>query len=196
MSNFIPHTALPVLPPRPTTTVIRMRWVLIHFMRHSIKYTMTSSAKVKSAWLYPDGDIINQRMWVRVPCVHGVKRACTVEDMETEKWIDCARGASTNATDYGRLSLTVHRFPFDEPVDLEYSFTIVVASQRFEGPNVYPVNDIINAMVPGLTRPWRGNVLVFKHGKTAAKPIINIQDEDTTFVKILLKRVLRDGLVG
>jgi hypothetical protein len=42
--------------------------------------------------------------------------------------------------------------------------------------------------VPDLLKPWRGNVLVFKHGSTASKAIVNITDEDVALVEAILKR--------
>ncbi|KAJ7439167.1 hypothetical protein B0H11DRAFT_1934758 [Mycena galericulata] len=176
--DFLPFTPLPPAPPQPTTVLERMRWTFINFVRHSIKVASPRYGTIKSAWLFPDGDIVRRRVWIGVPVVRGVKTAVCVEKMETEMWIDCARGGSSTAVDYGARSITVKRFPFDSTRDLKYAFTIVVSTQRNEGPNVYPENELINRMMPDLPRPWRGNVLVFKHGITSKRRIIHISESD------------------
>ncbi|KAJ7444392.1 hypothetical protein B0H11DRAFT_2250079 [Mycena galericulata] len=217
--DFLPFTPLPPAPPQPTTVLERMRWTFINFVRHSIKVaspiclhshrdscsiSIQRYGTIKSAWLFPDGDIVRRfpdgdivrrRVWIGVPVVRGVKTAVCVEEMETEMWIDCARGGSSTAVDYGARSITVKRFPFDSTRDLKYAFTIVVSTQRNEGPNVYPENELINRMVPDLPRPWRGNVLVFKHGITSKRRIIHISESDGYFVEVLLDGILRDGLL-
>jgi hypothetical protein len=84
--------------------------------------------------------------------------------MDTTHFTDCYHNGIETSLNVGQTSLHVDRFPFDEPNDLLHSYTIVVASQRSSGHNIQPLNNMINHMVPGLVTPWRGNVLVFKHG--------------------------------
>jgi hypothetical protein len=42
--------------------------------------------------------------------------------------------------------------------------------------------------VPDLVHQWKGNVLVFKHGTTAAKGIVNMEERDIALVEAIMKR--------
>ncbi|KAJ7273857.1 hypothetical protein C8J57DRAFT_1505979 [Mycena rebaudengoi] len=187
---------LPPLPPVITSFVPVMDWVIIHRVRDAIKSASPVFARKQSAFLFPDGDQVNRRLWVRVPVLRGFRRAACASEMDTDRFIDCCRGGSSAATNLENTVIMIKHFPFDEPVDLVNAFTIVVAPQRNAGPRVYPVNQLITCLMPGRVRPWRGNVLVFKHGTTKSQSIINISEEDLTFVKAIIMRVLCDGLVG
>ncbi|KAJ7751855.1 hypothetical protein B0H14DRAFT_3513061 [Mycena olivaceomarginata] len=110
-------------------------------------------------------------------------------------WIDGGRGGFEGTNDASLTRIHVDRFPFNEPRDLKHSYTIAVASQDQHGMFVYPQNHLVRDLEPGLLEPWRGNILVFKHGSTASKAIVNITDEDVALVEAILKRVLRDGLI-
>ncbi|KAJ7607069.1 hypothetical protein DFH06DRAFT_1149542 [Mycena polygramma] len=185
-----------------------LTWDNIHFVRQaisamvpvsSLSFVSTTSPKTvaqgfarkQAAWLYPDGDQIGRRVWVRVPVVRGLTRAYWPDQLETDMWIDGGRGGSGPTTDVSQHCFLVDRFPFDEPQELDYAFWIVVADQRTWGPDVHELNTIVNRLVPGLAHPWRGNVLVFKRGKGGPgkpRPIVNISEEDGTFVEAILKR--------
>ncbi|KAJ7086505.1 hypothetical protein C8R44DRAFT_893570 [Mycena epipterygia] len=180
----------------PAAIIRDMTWVFIDYVRFLIKSTSPGYARIQSAWLFPDGVEVNRRLWVRVPVVKGLSRAYSATEMETELWIDAARGVAAGTMDGDLTSIRIDRFPFDEPIDLKHSFTIVGADQNFCGRHKYPVNNILADMVPDRAVPWRGNLLVFKHGKTAKKPIINIDDNDSALVEAIIKRVLRDDLIG
>ncbi|KAJ6482088.1 hypothetical protein C8R47DRAFT_1218073 [Mycena vitilis] len=171
-------------------------WDNVHFVRNAIKSSQPAFARKQAAWLFPDGDLIGRRLWIRVPVSRGLQRAYRIEELEFDMWLNCGRSGAVPTTDGDHNTLLVKRFPFDEPIDLEYAYWIVVADQRTWGPNVHPVNTLINRLVPGLGQPWRGNVLVFKRGKGKTHPIVNITDSETTFVEAIIKRVIRDGLVG
>ncbi|KAJ6590745.1 hypothetical protein B0H10DRAFT_2197629 [Mycena sp. CBHHK59/15] len=187
---------LPRLSPAPTTFVEHVRWTLVNFVCYKIKMAIPGFPRVQTAWMFPDGTDIGCRIWVRVPVTLGHTRAYSIEDMESDMWIDCGRGADGPSSDMISRSIKILRFPFDEPRDLVHPFTIVVASQRRTGADVYPPNQLINQLVPELTEPWLGNVLVFKHGKSKRQPIINISDRDSSLVEIIVARVIWDGLVG
>ncbi|KAJ6475030.1 hypothetical protein C8R47DRAFT_701306, partial [Mycena vitilis] len=171
-------------------------WDNVHFVRNAIKFCQPAFARRQAAWLFPDGNLIGRRLWVRVPVTRGLRRAYRIEQLEFDMWLNCGRSGAVPTTDGEHNTLLVERFPFDEPVDLEFAYWIVVTDQRTWGPNVHPVNALINGLVPGLALPWRGNVLVFKRGKGKGHPVINISDNETTFVEAIIKRVIRDGLIG
>jgi hypothetical protein len=138
--------------------------------------------------LYPDGNRLHHRYWVKVPVIHGLKRARKFTELEADMWIDGGRGGFEGTNDASLTSIRIDRFPFDEPRDLKHSYTIAVASQEPHGMFVYPQNRLIRDLVPDLLEPWHGNVLVFKHGSTASKAIVNITNEDVALVEAILKR--------
>ncbi|KAK7012736.1 hypothetical protein R3P38DRAFT_2790622, partial [Favolaschia claudopus] len=65
-----------------------------------------------------------------------------------------------------------------EERECQYSFTVVVAPQHATGNDVHPINYHIMKTVDGLDRVWRGNVLVFKRGKSRNRPFVDIQPAD------------------
>ncbi|KAK7001759.1 hypothetical protein R3P38DRAFT_3216046 [Favolaschia claudopus] len=196
----------------PTFVLQETTWVLIKYMRHYIeghtpvRWLLSRSVKllnefqvwpaIKKGWLYPDGWSVGRRVWVGIPVCLGLKDARKATETEFALWIDTARGGIRGTLNGNVSSIRIDRFPFDEPRDLKHSFTVIVAEQtdgeRFE----YPENRLINELVPELPAPWRGNVVVLKHGSTSAKKIINIVETDVALVEAIIKRVIRDGLVG
>jgi hypothetical protein len=108
---------------------------------------------------------------VQVPVKRGVEVLLDVDDMETEFWTDATRGSDSATQDLEGLSVHV-----TEPIaeDSGHTYSVVVTSQRTRGGNVYAVNDLVNALVPGLSNPWRGNVLVFHHAKGTQQRIVNV----------------------
>jgi hypothetical protein len=103
-------------------------------------------------------------------------------------WIDGARGTMMGSSDASTTSFHVDRFPFDEPVELKHAYTFVHAVQSECGPFAYPNNMAISDLVPDLVHQWKGNVLVFKHGTTAAKGIVNMEEQDISLVEAIIKR--------
>ncbi|KAJ7300445.1 hypothetical protein DFH08DRAFT_973866 [Mycena albidolilacea] len=167
----------------------------IREMRESIEKHIPEWPRLQTGLLYPDGNTLHQPYWVKAPVIHGLKRARKITELEVDMWIDGGRGGFEGTNDASLTSIRIDRFPFDEPRDLKHSYTIAVASQDQHGMFLYPENRLIRGLEPGLLDPWRGNVLVFKHGSTASKAIVNITDEDVALVEAILKRVLRDGLI-
>ncbi|KAK6975075.1 hypothetical protein R3P38DRAFT_3238209 [Favolaschia claudopus] len=157
-------------------------------MRRYVRDKKPAWRRSQSAWLFPDGSVIGQKVWVKVPVCRGRTRAFKATHMEIGLWMDVARGGSIGTVNGENRSIRIDRFPFDEPQDLKHSFTIVVADQSSDQPTTYPQNMLINGLVPELTQPWIGNVLVFKHGTTAMKGIINLKDEDSALVEAIVKR--------
>ncbi|KAJ7266040.1 hypothetical protein C8J57DRAFT_1510990 [Mycena rebaudengoi] len=179
-------TLLPVLPARATTFLVEMEWGLINYARHMINIAIPSYPRLQAAWLFPDGTRVRRRVWVRVPVIRGFKRAASAVEMDTNLFMNSTRsGPRYNSFDIGKSSICIDRFPFDEPVDLVHSFTVIVCPQHVEGVDVHPINHLITELIPDLAHPWRGNVLVFKHGSTASKNIINISEADGTFLRTL-----------
>ncbi|KAJ7500710.1 hypothetical protein B0H11DRAFT_2225109 [Mycena galericulata] len=173
-----------------------MTWERVFRLVDVVKDAVYGWKRTQYAWLYPDGHLKRGGLWACVPVVRGHKYAYDVDHMETELWLDATRGHGGPTTDLDRTSHTVHRFPFDEPCDLPHSYTVVVMAQRSSGHGLDPINFNIVSMVPELELPWRGNVLVFKHGKGLRPRIISIQREDIALVDAIVKRVIRDGLCG
>ncbi|KAJ7152249.1 hypothetical protein C8R43DRAFT_950855 [Mycena crocata] len=140
-------------------------------------------ARYQYARLYPDGSHLS-RMFARVPVIRGLLRAFSVEQMEAELWLNATRGGGEASVNYDRNSLTVTRFPVNARDPLEFAYTIVVVDQRDTGHNVHPFNHKISKLTGS---PWRGNVLVFKHGKSSKHPIISMQREDVALVDLIVK---------
>jgi hypothetical protein len=109
-----------------------------------------------------------------------------VDDLDTDIWFDAGRGVGQASSDLTDRSFQVDWYLLDEPRDLTYSYTIVVAPQHTSGANVHPVNHLVNGLVPELVTPWRGNVLVFRHGKTANKVLINIEEKNLDAIEMVL----------
>ncbi|KAJ7075977.1 hypothetical protein C8R43DRAFT_1143717 [Mycena crocata] len=150
----------------------------------------------KYAWLWPDGEIMGEPVFVRVPAKYGVRVPLTVEDMDTEVWLDSSRGACNSTEDLEDMSITIDRIPLDAPNALTFAYTVVVASQRREAGNVFPVNALVNKLVPGLANPWRGNVLVFRHGKTQKRKIIGVSESSREQVQSIIQYTISSQLVG
>ncbi|KAJ7507785.1 hypothetical protein B0H11DRAFT_1902814 [Mycena galericulata] len=173
-----------------------MRWQHIRFTRYRVYNATPAYPRGHFGWLIPDGDEVKHRIWIKTPVKRGLRRALTVEDLDTDIWLDCGRGAGSAVSDSHAFSLDIRRFPFDEPKDMRYTYSIVVTSQRTTGGVVHPENDYINSLVPERDVPWRGNVLVFRHGRTAAKPIINMSQGDQQLMEAILTKVFREDLVN
>jgi hypothetical protein len=103
-------------------------------------------------------------------------------------WIDGARGTMTGSSDATMTTFHIDRFPFDDPEELKNAYTFVHAVQNDCGPFIFPDNTTISDLVPGLARQWKGNVLVFKHGTTAAKGIVNMEERDIALVEVIMKQ--------
>ncbi|KAJ7130148.1 hypothetical protein C8R44DRAFT_871985 [Mycena epipterygia] len=167
---------------------------LILYVADLVRYTRSQFRRNYAALLYADSDTDVQ--WVRVPGVHQCHGAVTVNDLDYMRWIDCGRSGEASV-DLDTQSRKVDRFPFDEPSDLDHSYTIIVADQSTSGSAVQPLNALVNRWMPELETPWRGNVLIIKHGVRTRKPrIIGMTPSDTALAKAIVKRVIRDGLVG
>ncbi|KAJ7331504.1 hypothetical protein DFH08DRAFT_814824 [Mycena albidolilacea] len=144
--------------------------------RERIEKHTPERPRLQTCLLYPDGTRLHQRYWVKVPVVHGLKRAQKITELEADMWIDRGRGGFEGTNDASLTSIRIDR------INTDSLYTPETASSGTSSP--------------GLLEPWRGNVLVFKHGSTASKAIVNITDEAVAFVEAILKRVLRDDLIG
>ncbi|KAJ7623956.1 hypothetical protein DFH06DRAFT_1340282 [Mycena polygramma] len=179
--------------PRPTEVLNEMTWDHVEFTREQINRDTTAGCKTVKAILIPDGQIMNNWVWIRVPLHPGVRKAATVHELDTDVWIDAGRGSSGPSYDRTGRVFQINRFPFDEPEPLQHSFTIVVAPQNTTGPNVHPINVKINRRVPSLEEPWRGNVLVFRHSSQQNKPLVNVEEKDCTVVECIITTAFRTG---
>ncbi|KAJ7141432.1 hypothetical protein C8R44DRAFT_727028 [Mycena epipterygia] len=179
-----------------TKLVPRMRWRYAHFTRTAVDEMLPPYARTQLAWLLPDGDEIQERIWARVPVRRGVARAYSIDDMDTDLWLDCGRGVGSPVSDLAVHSVHVKRFRPGDVKDMRYTYSVVVTSQRTEGGFVHPVNNNITRLVPELTPRWRGNVLIFRHGMQPGNPIVNIRDGAAELVEEILKTIFRDNLLA
>ncbi|KAJ7446252.1 hypothetical protein B0H11DRAFT_2249066 [Mycena galericulata] len=196
---MLPHTIPHTMQPHAflyRKEVTRMTWDNISFTRDQVYHGIPPYPKSHFGWLIPDGPYINHRIWIKTPVKRGALRAFSVRDLETDLWMDCGRGAGTAINDTRALTLNIRRFPFDKPSDMKYTYTIVVTSQRTNWGVVHPENDYINRLAPERTVPWRGNVLIYRQGCTAAKPIINMSRGDEQLMEAILRKVFREDLAN
>ncbi|KAJ7724237.1 hypothetical protein B0H16DRAFT_1736840 [Mycena metata] len=170
---------------RETNELPGMQW---HYVISTRQHIELIGRKTVTAILIPDGTDLDRWAWVRVPLLFDLRRANCVDDVDTEIWLDACRGSASATSDLTGRSFQINRFPTNEPHDLPHSFTIVVTPQHTEGTNVHPINHHINRLVPDLKEPWRGNVLVFRHGKTAAKSIVNMEEKNWTAIEMIIAR--------
>ncbi|KAJ7652649.1 hypothetical protein DFH06DRAFT_1330750 [Mycena polygramma] len=170
-------------------TLMRMNWSVINETKAQVEEMKEVQPITHAAWLFPDTDS-NERVWVRVPVVVGLEKVFSAGEMDADVWLSAGRGEMGAAMNYLANCIRVERFPPDEVSPLDHFYSIVVTSQRDTGSSVHPVNYLISSWLPDVERKWRGNVLVFKHGKRAGNPIISIAREDEAIVKAILKRSL------
>ncbi|KAJ7910219.1 hypothetical protein B0H13DRAFT_2329495 [Mycena leptocephala] len=169
----------------PTNEIPAMNWHFVSFTREQIYAEDTVGSKTVQAVLIPDGGVISKWVWARVPLHHGVQRAHSVDDLDTDIWFDSGCGIGQASSDLTDRSFQIDRYPLDEPKDLAYSYTIVIAPQHTSGSNVHPVNHLLNELVPELATPWRGNILIFRHGK-ANKFLINVEEKNLDAIEMML----------
>ncbi|KAJ7917023.1 hypothetical protein B0H13DRAFT_1870710 [Mycena leptocephala] len=125
---------------------------------------------VVRALLFPTD--VSQPMVVSAPLRYGssfqVGETTTLKDLDLSMWLDMGFSAAASTVDLNQVSITVDRFPADSPFLLRHAFTVVVCTQLHNLAELdedhYIVNRMINETLPALVLPWRGNVLVFKHG--------------------------------
>ncbi|KAJ7090428.1 hypothetical protein B0H15DRAFT_800340 [Mycena belliarum] len=178
--------------PAMATWISDMDWTDVWSTREVVDYEGAATVK---AWLIPDGLSINQHVVARVPLMPGVRRAQNMDEVDFEMYFDAGRGIGEAADDASERIFRIDRYPLDEPRDLDHSWSIVVAPQDSEGPHSHPVNHYIGALVPELAMPWRGNVLIFRHGRTSKKVIVGVEDQYWMGVRWLLTTVFREKIV-
>ncbi|KAJ7131655.1 hypothetical protein C8R43DRAFT_1133602 [Mycena crocata] len=112
-----------------------------------------------------------------------------IDDLEINAWIDPGMSQSASSLDLAVLSQVVKRFPIDNPVLLSNAFTVVVAPQHYNSAVHYvdrhPPNKNVERKVPGLSKPWMGNVLVFKmSGRgTSGQGVVNMNESDRALAR-------------
>ncbi|KAK7027685.1 hypothetical protein R3P38DRAFT_3190748 [Favolaschia claudopus] len=171
-------------------------WESVKVVRAYIESRNPPYPALKSAFLYPDGNEINQRVWAKVGVLHGLKQAYNLAHLDTSLWMDNARRMGTATCDLESDSYYVHTFPFDQAMRLEHGFYFLVDDQTATETGALPVNCLVTSMLLERSVPWRGNVLIFKCGKSKGNPIINIAESDAALVEVILQRLIRDGRLG
>ncbi|KAJ7672961.1 hypothetical protein DFH06DRAFT_1123722 [Mycena polygramma] len=145
------------------------------------------SVTMHGAWLLPHGERTSQCR-IRVPATVGVTKAYSVADLDTHAWFDSAAINPPAHVDLSLNVIRVERFPLGAPSTLDHAYSVLVVSQQSAELHGVPINYLISGSLPHMQRRWRGNVMVFKHGKRAGNPIINVTREDTVLVKAIVKR--------
>ncbi|KAJ7768031.1 hypothetical protein B0H14DRAFT_2632936 [Mycena olivaceomarginata] len=172
----------------PQILVPDMDWDMVVLLKNNVTNATPGWPHIQTAFLYPDRLRIRRRLWVRVPVAQGRLRAFKANLTEAAMWVDRARGTMTGSSDATMTTFHIDRFPFDKPVELKNAYTFVHAVQSDCGPFVFPNNTTISNLVLGLASQWKGNELVFKHGTTAVKGIVNMEERDIALVEVIMKR--------
>ncbi|KAJ7119810.1 hypothetical protein C8R44DRAFT_878202 [Mycena epipterygia] len=144
---------------------------------------------------------------VRVPVRHGAQiragQTSIIEDMDFTVWIDPGSSTAASSLDLDELTYTVHRFPRDSLITLINPYTVVVAPQGFnlavaEGDR-HPINRVVNRNLPGLQLPWRGNILVIKHGASSSQgrsAVVDMSMAETALARLIALRTIEEGCIG
>ncbi|KAJ6604856.1 hypothetical protein DFH09DRAFT_1301005 [Mycena vulgaris] len=164
------------------------------FITHTREFIKSSGSSTVLAWLIPDGDQVHKQIYVRVPLLHGVLRASSVAQVDSEMWIDASRGIGEASEDLTPYTFHVDRYPLDEPRDLMHSWSFVVTPQDATGPFAHPIKSMINRLVPDLAKPWRGNVLIYRHGKTAKKMVVGVETQYWIAMEWMIATVFRENI--
>ncbi|KAJ7430411.1 hypothetical protein B0H11DRAFT_2263414 [Mycena galericulata] len=147
------------------------------------------------AMLFPTG--CTKTAWVDVPLRMGVDNARSAQDLDLTWWISPGTGQNAGCIQPHMNSITITHWPFDDPMPLDRSYTVFSAPQLLNGQRpsdsgVHPENEIINRMVPGLTTPWRGNVLVVRSAPRRRSPdgVDDMTEKDIYQTKSIVRRVI------
>ncbi|KAJ7101430.1 hypothetical protein B0H15DRAFT_943755 [Mycena belliarum] len=145
--------------------------------------------------LFPTGE--EESVLVIVPIRLGLDAARTPHDLDVAWYIPVGPSLNASSIDREVTSTTITHWPFDCDRALVNPFTIVVAPQTFAGQretrSTHPPNVCINNLVPGLRIKWSGNVLVFLSDHTGVR---NLTEHDVALATTIVRRVVREGLVG
>ncbi|KAJ7289764.1 hypothetical protein C8J57DRAFT_1214088 [Mycena rebaudengoi] len=87
MSDNQESLLLPELPAPPTTILVSMGWAMLDYVRYNIAHTIPRFLRLQTAFVYPDGDQVKERIWVKVPVMrikHGTSRGKKIINMDRE----------------------------------------------------------------------------------------------------------------
>ncbi|KAJ7268870.1 hypothetical protein C8J57DRAFT_1227647 [Mycena rebaudengoi] len=82
MSDNQESLLLPELPAPPTTILVSMGWAMLDYVQYNICFL-----RLQTAFVYPDGDQVKERIWVKVPVMrvkHGTSRGKEIINMDRE----------------------------------------------------------------------------------------------------------------
>ncbi|KAJ7266931.1 hypothetical protein B0H12DRAFT_1230049 [Mycena haematopus] len=102
------------------------------------------------------------------------------DDLDTSWWIPSGLGAASGIVDLSVTRLKITHWPFESMEPLPHPFT--------------PLNDHFGSESEGSMNPFRGNVLVIKHGVNNG--LANMNSEDLNLATAIVKRLVEERLVG
>ncbi|KAJ7252813.1 hypothetical protein C8J57DRAFT_1519606 [Mycena rebaudengoi] len=74
MPSYQGEALLPELPAEPTTVLASMGRAVIDFVRYNIAHAIPRFLRLQTVFLYPDGDQVDDRLWVHIPVMRGIFR--------------------------------------------------------------------------------------------------------------------------
>ncbi|KAJ7237264.1 hypothetical protein C8J57DRAFT_1529582 [Mycena rebaudengoi] len=87
MSDNQESLLLPELLAPPTTILVSMGWAMLDYVRYNIARAIPRFLRLQTAFVYPDGDQVKERIWVKVPVMrikHGTSRGKKIINIDRE----------------------------------------------------------------------------------------------------------------
>ncbi|KAJ7201232.1 hypothetical protein B0H12DRAFT_1244283 [Mycena haematopus] len=121
------------------------------------------------------------------------------DDLDISYWIPCGLGPASGMVDLSTTRLKITHWPFDTMDPLPYSFTVCVApqtkvDQHHTREDIHPLNNHFNYETLGSGTPFKGNVLVIKHGIDAGLEDMTLADLNVA--TSIVRRLIEERLVG
>ncbi|KAJ7494784.1 hypothetical protein B0H11DRAFT_2227554 [Mycena galericulata] len=134
---------------------------------------------------------------VQVPVRLGLVDTVHPDGLDITWWIPPGLQPNAAVVDLDETRITVTRWPLNATYSLPHAYTICIARQPHamdkKTTDSPEINDQLQALVPGLIAPIRGNVLVIKH---TSEGIEHMDASDEDLARSLVQGVLEEGLVG
>ncbi|KAJ7273968.1 hypothetical protein C8J57DRAFT_1506082 [Mycena rebaudengoi] len=143
------------------------------------------------------GTAMDTSLLVNAPVHYGRTNASRVEHLDISMWINPGVTSSASTFDYNRNTLYLDLFHDDDADRMSEAFVLVCSPQPPltgpNGPDVHPVNQLVNILVPGLRPRWRGNLLIIKYD-VEGQQVKDMKNGDAQLVFHLLSRLAQPSL--
>nr|GAT59221.1 predicted protein [Mycena chlorophos] len=151
-----------------------------------------------TALLYPTH---GEPLLVEVPARFGVLAMNSAYDLDPTLWIGLGTSPDAASFDMDRCAITVSRWPADDVLPLEFSYTVFCAPQLSgaysDFGDQHPINEAVNALTARTARCWRRNVLVVRSAQDAggksrySSGVSDISERDFYLVNAIVRGYVR-----